>query len=249
MKRLFVISISLALSFSSLAQTRSVSIDADPFFGYLGSLLGSTPVVLPIWQGPEGFNEAVTLGRYRVEKDDWIRYRLSLHYGQMTDRINVALLDDDLQVIEGSFAEDKIRTVSLAASFALEREKRPGKKKLEGLLGRGVSLSVGRQHSERSISNPIEAYLSDTLWTESGYSSAFMIYAFTGVQYSPVPEMSLSARINCGIFMENTPDSKVRRVIENEGVAVLESILTEGSKSNWGLGIYFRPRIMLSIYF
>jgi hypothetical protein len=231
------------------AQERSISIDADPILGYLGNMIGSSQVVPPLWQGPEGFNDAITIGRYRVEKDDWLRYRVSLHYSQAIDRIFVLQLDDDLQAIANSYLEDDIRTTSLAASFSMEREKRPGKRRLEGLLGRGMSLSVGREHTERSISNPIEAYIGDTLWAESGYSSSFMIYGYTGVQYSPVKDLTLSARINAGLFMEFTPESEVRVIVEEEGIAVVESFLTASSGGTWGFDFYMRPRIMLSIYF
>lgn len=230
------------------AQDRSISVDSDPFSLYLGNVIfGDSPA--PAWQGPEGLKNGLDVGRYRVDKDDWIRYRLSLAYRKSTDRITVLALDNDLQPIEMRTAEDVVRQSSLLLSIGIEWEKVLGVKKLKGLLGRGIGIGTSRDFEEKRITNPLEAYLEDTLWTDTGYSGSLKLYCYTGVQYNPIEELSLSARINGGVFVDYISDEEIRVVSQEGSGAVLESMLNTVESSSWGLGFYFRPRIMMTFYF
>lgn len=230
-----------------------MSIDADPFLLYLGDIIGGEASA-PVWQGPEGIQYAIDIGRYRVENNDWVRYRLFLHYTNNRNRISVARLDNDLQPIVSEFVEDVELNVSLATSFSIEWERRLGKerpsaRRLKGIIGKGIGIATGRQHTERSISNPLEAYIGDTLWTESGYSASLSLYGYIGFQYSPIPELSLSARVNVGVFVDYSPSDEIRIVRSEGAFAELEQISTRGEGHSWGFGEYFRPRIMMSFYF
>lgn len=225
-----------------------IGIDAEPFLSYSGNLIGGVTEV-PSWTGSEGLIDGIDFYRYREEKDDWIRYRLATHIAISTDKNVVALLDDDLVEIGISKGIERHRSYETDISLGIEKEKWHGDGRLKRIWSRGGAVSIKQRSFESSTVNPLEAYLSDTLWYRSGFSVGFSLFQSAGLGYFITNSLRISGKVSYGLSASNLASGRLRKVEMVGDSAELIQYRTESSRTNWSVDTFILPQLTLTFYF
>jgi hypothetical protein len=225
-----------------------IGIDAEPILLYLGNVLGGVTEV-PNWTGSEGLEDGIDFNRYRKDKNDWIRYWVATHIVMGLDKEVVALLDDDLNPMGEETGIEKYRHFQTGITLGIEKEKWHGDGRLKRILSRGASISLKQKSFELSIVNPLEAYISDTLWFRSGYSLGLSVYYTAGLGYFVSNSLRVSGKLAYGLSMNNVPQGRLRKVERVGSDVELMQHRNESGANVWSIDTFIRPQITLTFYF
>lgn len=158
-------------------------------------------------------------------------------------------LHDEFLMPTGITDKELNRQSDLQLSLSIEEEKWHGEHKVKGVFGRGITVETTRRLSERTVVNPLEMHLGDTLWMDSGFSFAFMATIHTGLAYPIADDLSVSGRIAWGARVNYRPERHIRVVLQENTGAEIVQFVQSPSRSTWGLDIVSRPNITLTYYF
>ncbi len=244
--RIFIIFI-LPLGWLSSCGQVGLSVDAEPFLYYAGNFFGGSDRV-PTFTATDAVSNAFDVSFFRKDREDWVRYRFGLKYSLAHRDFEVELLDNQLNGT-GKIASERIGASELNLVIGVEQERRKGAHQIKGLFGKGLSLSTSRKNKQRDIVNPLEAYLTDTLWHDSRHSLGVSMYLYTGLLYEVADGFVVSARISYGLASTYKPQEQLRVVQQENTGAEIVQYNASPSQFDWSIDFILRPRFTFSYYF
>ena len=175
MRKMFLLSISLCLAFSAMAQNVdeysaayankrgvyllpqagdfALGVDATPFLRYMGNIFTSGTNVPPFFNGVNGFEQTI-YGKYFLQDNRAIRARLSVNVLSSTDkgavRNDVVFLDDGTTLINRFDSQSKSGAkIELGAGYEFRR----GHGRVQGFWGGEVAIGFGSAKEKYEYGN------------------------------------------------------------------------------------------------
>jgi len=191
----------------------------------------------------------VELVRYRDDQHDWIRYRVDGLIARDVNRSTEPMLDDDLLPVGTKRIENIATSKAYGLRIAIEQEYLIGDKCYGLLWGRGLSIATSRRSYERTASNPLGAYVGDTLEYDSRYRLASAIYAHAGAFYNFRDRWAASVRGAIGLQGTLRPDEQFLYIQSESGLATLISTREPSNGPSWKWDLFWRPSLVMFYYF
>lgn len=237
----------------------SFSIDAVPFFVYIGNMFhGTNQTAAPTFDFP-GLGD-VPMWTLQVKKvvspTMALRARIRLGYNSLTLKNTIA---DQTVPLGGAaaYVDDKWTESEMNVVLGAGIEKRKGKGRVQGVYGAMVNIMVGTHGNKYTYGNELSTTYPTPLstnspWTQdetsTGYNTSqtssrtltnndgmafgIGVNGFLGVEYFFAPKMSIGGEFTWGLMVQVAGKNK----IEKEELVLNEKLTTTTKK---GGGLYF----------
>jgi hypothetical protein len=237
-----------------------LSIDAVPFFEYLGNMFhGSNATAAPTFDFP-GLGGDIPQWTLQVRKfkSATMAYRARVRLGFWSNTLKNTILDESNTGTTPAYVDDKWNETRMNVVLGLGLEKRRGKGRVQGYYGAMVNLMVMTHTNKVTYGNSMNSTHPDPLstvypWTEafgSGYETenassrvikdndglGFGIGAnvFLGVEYFFAPKMSIGGEFSFGLLFSMTGKSKTE-VESWDGTGITTSSYKYGGTTFFGI--------------
>jgi len=239
----------------------SFSIDAVPFFVYLGNMFhGSDQTQAPTFDFP-GLND-VPMWTVQLKKfvSPTLAMRARIRLGFMTQTLKNTILDQTNTSSTPAYVDDKWTVTKMNIVLGAGMEQRRGKGRVQGVWGAMANIMLGTHANKLTYGNELSSSYptplsTDYPWTKSetgtgyytshtnnrvvadneGTTFGFGVNSFLGVEYFFAPKMSIGGEFTWGLMIQFTGKSKNEIEYLNGSPALTKT--TETTKS--GGSMYF----------
>jgi hypothetical protein len=239
----------------------SFSIDAVPFFVYIGNMFhGTAPTDAPTFDFP-GLND-VPMWTLQVKKfvSPTMAMRARIRLGFSSQTYKNTILDQTNTSTTPAYVDDKWTETRMNIVLGAGIEKRRGKGRVQGVYGAMANIMVGTHGNSITYGNEMSTVYTNPLstdypWTPSytgtgyiasntgnrtlkdndGMTFGIGVNGFLGVEYFFAPKMSIGGEFTWGLMLQVTGKGKSEVEYLNGAPVVTET--TETTKS--GGALYF----------
>lgn len=206
-----------------------LSIDANPFLGYLGGLMSNNGATPPTAQSLANAPFTIT-GKYFTKPD--FAYRARLRIGVMNQTFRNTVINNANTSVDTAYTNDSKKVRGTEVNLGFGFEKRRGKTRLQGYYGAEGNIHFSSSSTEYSYGNSFTNTNTSIFTTDfetpsaTGFSSGLSnnrigavkngntlgigLRGFAGVEYFILPKMSLGAELGWGLTFRVTNDGFIR---------------------------------------
>lgn len=279
MKTIALLTVTLLLSVVALAQNPdlkskkgvpihpeagdfSLSIDAVPFFQYLGnSFNGNIGNVAPDFNAISNFS---VTGKKMLTDTKAIRGMVRIDWTSTTDKASI--VDDLSQTLPPAYTEDKYSIGRMGIDLGAAFEYRRGNSRVQGIYGYGAILSFENGCDKYTYGNQITSLNTNPSSTDFNENTAegfrvtkvtqgtgfgLAAWGFAGVEYFFAPKISIGGEIDLSLGFESEGTAKTDIEYWNPAS---ETVTTETYDTLGGSAIFFTQNpiggmLSLNFYF